>query len=188
MVPVPAAWSSWRPGAFPGPSSDQWRAWIPRGKGKGKGKSKGIHGMTDPDQQWTEWNDWSYAAQTPDESTRPSVLAGVQFGGWIGMVGDTGNVEPEAEWEQPRKPIKKPKFTKMPQMDEVIHNAMTYKRMAEAFQDADDLHGSEEDAVPTDVPVQQLHNSRNVSKRSERKSRENKTLKLTEAFDNECTN
>ena len=42
-VPTTTAWSSWRPGAFPGPSPQQWRSWIPKkGKGKGKGgKGKG---------------------------------------------------------------------------------------------------------------------------------------------------
>ena len=38
-MPVPAAWSSWRPGAFPGPSPQQWKQWMPR-KGSGKGKGK----------------------------------------------------------------------------------------------------------------------------------------------------
>ena len=46
MAPLPAAWSSWRPPAWPGPSASQWRAWTPKPfKGKGKGKSgKGVKG------------------------------------------------------------------------------------------------------------------------------------------------
>ena len=46
-VPLPAAWSSWRPGSFQnGPSPQQWRSWMPRkgGKPKGKGKGKGKDG------------------------------------------------------------------------------------------------------------------------------------------------
>ena len=40
--PLTTAWSSWRPGAFPGPTPAQWNAWLPKpSKSKGKGKSKG---------------------------------------------------------------------------------------------------------------------------------------------------
>ena len=42
--PTTAAWSSWRPGSFPGPSPQQWRGWFPSFKGKGKGKGKGGKG------------------------------------------------------------------------------------------------------------------------------------------------
>ena len=71
QYPNSAAWSSWRPGTFPGPSPAQWRQWLPKppkgggkkgggknqnGKGKGgkkgkgqgvggKGKGQGINGM-----------------------------------------------------------------------------------------------------------------------------------------------
>ena len=38
--PVPAAWSSWRPPTFAGPSPQQWRQWMLR-KGADKGKGKG---------------------------------------------------------------------------------------------------------------------------------------------------
>ena len=45
-LPVPAAWSSWRPPAFAGPSAQQWRQWMPRkGADKGKGKGKGKSGI-----------------------------------------------------------------------------------------------------------------------------------------------
>jgi len=78
-VPHPAAWSAWRPGAFPGPTAQQWRQWMPKkGKGKGKGgKGKGTgkgKGQMDPAgvggmswgpalgqvQQWEQeqWNSW----------------------------------------------------------------------------------------------------------------------------------
>ena len=40
--PHVTAWSSWRPGQFPGPSPAQWKSWLPKPfKGKGKGKGKG---------------------------------------------------------------------------------------------------------------------------------------------------
>ena len=39
--PISTAWSSWRPGTFPGPSAAQWNSWLPKPKGKGKGKGKG---------------------------------------------------------------------------------------------------------------------------------------------------
>ena len=48
--PISTAWSSWRPGAFPGPTVAQWNSWLPKpwkGKGKGKGdkgKGKGLKG------------------------------------------------------------------------------------------------------------------------------------------------
>ena len=46
--PITTAWSSWRPGAFPGPTAAQWSSWLPKpwkGKGKGKGQSgKGDKG------------------------------------------------------------------------------------------------------------------------------------------------
>ena len=46
--PVSAAWSSWRPPAFPGPSPQQWRQWMPRkGAEKGKGKGKGKSGISE---------------------------------------------------------------------------------------------------------------------------------------------
>ena len=44
--PISTAWSSWRPGAYPGPTSAQWNSWLPKpwkGKGKGKG-GKGDKG------------------------------------------------------------------------------------------------------------------------------------------------
>ena len=54
LVSLPAALSSWRPPAWPGPSASQWRAWTPKpfkGKGKGKsgkgGKGKGETGDID---------------------------------------------------------------------------------------------------------------------------------------------
>ena len=44
-VPLPSAWAAWRPSAWPGPSSAQWRSFMPKGgkgqKGKGTGKGKG---------------------------------------------------------------------------------------------------------------------------------------------------
>jgi len=44
-MPTSSAWSSWRPGPFPGPSAAQWRGWLPKmGKGKGKSKGKGKKG------------------------------------------------------------------------------------------------------------------------------------------------
>ena len=53
--PVSAAWSSWRPPAFPGPSPQQWRQWMPRkGADKGKGKGKGKSGISELS--------WSYQA------------------------------------------------------------------------------------------------------------------------------
>ena len=39
-MPTPSAWSSWRPGSFPGPTPAQWRTWLPRKGTKGKGKGK----------------------------------------------------------------------------------------------------------------------------------------------------
>ena len=39
--PITTAWSSWRPGPFPGPTASQWKSWLPKPKGgkKGAGKS-----------------------------------------------------------------------------------------------------------------------------------------------------
>ena len=50
--PIPAAWNSWRPTAWPGPTATQWRSFLPRpwqgkGKGKSKGKGKGKGGKGD---------------------------------------------------------------------------------------------------------------------------------------------
>ena len=46
--PMAAAWSSWRPPAYAGPSAQQWRQWIPRkGADKGKGKGKGKSGISE---------------------------------------------------------------------------------------------------------------------------------------------
>ena len=80
--PISTAWSSWRPGAFPGPTTAQWNSWLPKpwkGKGKGKGakgdkgkgkggKSKGkgqgydnnSHGIQ---QVWAPQGQWAPAAQ-----------------------------------------------------------------------------------------------------------------------------
>ena len=42
QYPISTAWTSWRPGSFPGPTLAQWNSWFPKPyKGKGKGKSKG---------------------------------------------------------------------------------------------------------------------------------------------------
>ena len=45
--PITTAWSSWRPGTFPGPSAAQWNSWLPKPKGKGKGKGKNKGGKGD---------------------------------------------------------------------------------------------------------------------------------------------
>ena len=57
-VPTRQAWSSWRPPAFPGPTSQQWRQFFPgngqkgKSKGKGKGKGKGKLNELQSHQQW----------------------------------------------------------------------------------------------------------------------------------------
>ena len=45
--PITTAWSSWRPGTFPGPSAAQWNSWLPKPKEKGKGKGKNKGGKGD---------------------------------------------------------------------------------------------------------------------------------------------
>ena len=50
-VPLPSAWSSWKPATWPGPTATQWRSFAPRigwQKGKGKGKGKGKSGKGNP--------------------------------------------------------------------------------------------------------------------------------------------
>ena len=60
---MPAAWSAWRPGAFPGPSPQQWRQWMPRkGAEKGKGKGKGKSGISEL--SWNYQAPWG-APQAP---------------------------------------------------------------------------------------------------------------------------
>ena len=45
ILPIPGAWSTWRPSNFPGPTPQQWRSWMPKkGKSKGKGKGKADGG------------------------------------------------------------------------------------------------------------------------------------------------
>ena len=43
---IPAAWSSWRPGPWPGPTPAQWRSFMPRTKGCGKAKGSKGKGKT----------------------------------------------------------------------------------------------------------------------------------------------
>jgi len=45
QMPSAAAWATWRPGPFAGPSPTRWRAWMPKNPGfKGKGNGKGSKG------------------------------------------------------------------------------------------------------------------------------------------------
>lgn len=41
QYPITTAWASWRPGASPGPTTQQWNSWLPKPKGGKKGASKG---------------------------------------------------------------------------------------------------------------------------------------------------
>ena len=43
--PITTAWTSWRPGSFPGPTPAQWNCWFPKpykGKGRRQRKRKGT--------------------------------------------------------------------------------------------------------------------------------------------------
>ena len=65
LIPVPAAWNSWRPTTFTAPSPQQWRQWMPKGKGKGqKRKGKG---------KINELAQWAYGQP----------LGQIQYGDWV---------------------------------------------------------------------------------------------------------
>ena len=66
LIPVPAAWNSWRPTTFTAPSPQQWRQWMPKGEGKyqkRKGRGKG---------KINELAQWAYG----------QLLGQIQYGDW----------------------------------------------------------------------------------------------------------
>ena len=85
-TPIPAAWSSWGralSNQFPGPGTQQWNAWIPKGKGKGKqqkGKGKGKGGGKNMGE--VAWNAPQGQA-TPWQGGAWSQLGQVAWGGYI---------------------------------------------------------------------------------------------------------